>query len=122
MKKRARNSCGFMLLEAMIAMLIFTLLATALISILNSTLLRSQVMPEKTCALWVAQNQLAQILIQQSPKNQLTLSGQESQCDRQWQWTLSTQETQDPRIWQLKITVFNHQRVEVTQYAFMPNE
>lgn len=110
-----------MLLEAMIAMLIFTLLATGLISILNTTLLRSQAMPEKTCALWVAQNQLAQVLIQQTPRNQLPVKGRESQCDREWQWTLTAQDTPDPRIWQIKINVFNHQRVEVTQYAFMPN-
>ena len=118
----SRNpSQGFMLLEAMIAMLIFILMAMGLISILNTTLMRSQAMPEKTCALWVAQNKLAQILIQQTPRNQLASKGQESQCNQKWEWTLTALDTPDPRIWQIRIDVFNHQRVEVTQYAFMPN-
>jgi len=112
---------GFMLLEALVAIVIFALTSGAFLSILNSTQQGSKIIPLKTCALWVAQNQLALIIINNTPRNKIESQGNEQQCDKKWRWTITTNDIPDPRFWQIKISVYDNQRLEATQYGFMPN-
>jgi general secretion pathway protein I len=118
---KRENDSGFMLLEAIVAMAIFAFLTLSLLSLLNSAIFGSQILPQKTCALWVAQNQLALLMINKNISDTFIPEGEEKQCGQTWQWKIRRESTTDPRFSSLRIAVYHQNRLETIQYAFVPD-
>lgn len=110
-----------MLLEAIISMVIFSFLALSLISLLNTALLGDKIFSQKSCALWVAQNQLVLFMLRQRTDVPFIPEGKEIQCGQEWEWKIQRQDTGDPRFSALRINVYQQNRLETTQNAFIPN-
>ncbi|MFQ3324846.1 MAG: general secretion pathway protein I [Pseudomonadales bacterium] len=64
MMHQPENNCGFTLLEVMVALVIFALLSLAILGLNQHQLMRSIMLDEKTSAMRIAQQHMANALLQ----------------------------------------------------------
>lgn len=104
------RQAGFTLLEVLVAVAVLALALTAIISGGSSAARAASLMRDKTLALWVAHNRLAEIDLQPtwvqigSSSDDVQMGGEE------WTWHANVSGTQDPTL--RRIDIFVNKRGE----------
>lgn len=102
---QASRQAGFTLLEVLVAVAVLALALTAIISGGSSAARAASLMRDKTLALWVAHNRLAEIDLQPtwvqigSSSDDVQMGGEE------WTWHTNVVGTQDPTLRRIDIFV-----------------
>lgn len=85
-KKNSSNSAGFILLEVMIAMAIFSIAGVSMVKIVGEQLIRIQMLEDRVTAYWVADNILAEINIKKIKQTENWMEGSELMMNKLWYW------------------------------------
>jgi general secretion pathway protein I len=108
---------GFTLLEILVAITVLALALTAIISGGSSYARSAASLRDKTLALWVARNRLAEIdLVPIWPPNG-TSNDDVQMGGVTWTWTLNVQGTQDPTLRRVDINV--QKKSDVQKYNYI---
>ncbi len=102
--KRAR---GFTLLEVLVALAIFALVAASVLGVSARSLQTAARLEDKTLAMWIADNQLSEMQLAPSPPGAGDQQGQVDFANRQWAWQTSVIETSEPTMRRITIWVAN---------------
>jgi general secretion pathway protein I len=100
---------GFTLIELVIAVAIFAVVATTVYTRSGDTIRQLGVLEERTFALWIAENELAMLRISRMntdaeiPTN--TITHQVEMGGREWRVEIRTSETSNPMLRRAEITV-----------------
>jgi general secretion pathway protein I len=108
---------GFTLLEVLVAVAVLALALTAIISGGASYARTAGVMREKTLALWVAHNRLAELDLQPSFPQVGQSSDNVTMGGIDWTWRAQVQETQDPTLRRVDISVERKSEQQKHVYA-----
>ena len=101
----ARRARGFTLLEVMVALLIFALLAASVQRTSSQYFSQFARIEGKTLGTWIAENQLAQLRLQDALPGIAENSDELDYADRHWRVTTKVSATQEPKIRRVDITV-----------------
>ncbi|CNI49941.1 general secretion pathway protein I [Yersinia frederiksenii] len=85
-KKNSSNSAGFILLEVMIAMAIFSIAGVSMVKIVGEQLIRIKMLEDRITAYWVADNILAEINIEKIKQTENWVEGSELMMNKLWYW------------------------------------
>lgn len=85
-KKSSSNSTGFILLEVMIAMAIFSIAGVSMVKIVGEQLIRIKMLEDRITAYWVADNILAEINIEKIKQAENWVEGSELMMNKLWYW------------------------------------
>lgn len=85
-KKNSSNSAGFILLEVMIAMAIFSIAGVSMVKIVGEQLIRIKMLEDRITAYWVADNVLAEINIKKIKQTENWVEGSELMMNKLWYW------------------------------------
>ncbi|CNI29570.1 general secretion pathway protein I [Yersinia frederiksenii] len=85
-KKSSSNSTGFILLEVMIAMAIFSIAGVSMVKIVGEQLIRIKMLEDRITAYWVADNILAEINIEKIKQTENWVEGSELMMNKLWYW------------------------------------
>ena len=96
---------GFTLLEVLVAVTVLALALTAIIAGGGSYARSATTMRDKTLALWVAHNRLAELDLQPAWPDIGNSSDDVTMGGIQWTWHVSVQGTQDPTLRRIDIRV-----------------
>ncbi|GAK84126.1 general secretion pathway protein I [Vibrio ponticus] len=115
-----RNERGLTLLEVLVALAIFAMSAMALIRSVGQHINTLTLMEEKTFAAMVADNQIAQVML--NPKGMSKKSGKETLADREWFWTVAPVSTQQGLIRAFDVEVARENKGEaiITVRSYVP--
>ena len=102
---RASRQAGFTLLEVLVAVAVLALALTAIISGGSSAARAAALMRDKTLALWVAHNRLAEIDLQPKWPQLGSSSDDVSMGGQDWTWRANVTGTQDPTLRRIDIHV-----------------
>lgn len=98
---------GMAMLEALLALTIFSLVATALLNISGGAIHQHRLLMEARCANWLGENLLTQALLSDSRRSPGEWRGVSTQCDISWQWRMVRQKTADERFYLLSVEIQN---------------
>jgi general secretion pathway protein I len=98
-----RRGRGFTLLEVLVALAIFAVVAASVLSASARSLQTAARLEDKTFATWLADNRLQEIQLADAPPAEGREQGEESYAGRRWQWQTEVQPTSEPEM--LRITV-----------------
>lgn len=87
---------GFTLLEVLVALAIFALVAASVLSATARSLQTASRLEEKTLAMWIADNRLTELQLSQSPVVDGREQGEVEFAGRRWQWQSEVQGTSEP--------------------------
>lgn len=93
------------MLEALIALVIFSLVAGALLSASGLSVRQHQRLLEARCASWLSENLLTQALRLDKKRPMGEQRGTLSQCDITWHWRLVRHKTADARFDSLSLEI-----------------
>jgi len=102
---RAPAGGGFTLIEVMVALVIFSLAALALLRLQGAAIATAARLEEKTIAAIVARNIGIETLLDPRPPAYGTRAGQTPNAGRIWRWTRSVARSPDPRLQRIDIAV-----------------
>ncbi len=91
-----RRVQGFTLLEVLVALAIFALVAASVLSATARSLQTASRLEEKTLAMWIADNRLTELQLSQSPVADGREQGEVEFAGRRWQWQSEVQGTSEP--------------------------
>lgn len=91
-----RRAQGFTLLEVLVALAIFALVAASVLSASARSLQTASRLEDKTLAMWVADNRLTELQLSQSPLADGREEGEVTFAGRRWQWQSEVQGTREP--------------------------
>lgn len=104
-----RKSSGFTLLEIMIALAVFAIVAAALVKNAALTVTQTRTIEEKSIAYWVAENQLAQLRAKPRSAENFPQTGSNkstaSMAGRDWTVTINVDSTDNKDIHRVKVSV-----------------
>lgn len=86
MTRKGNEQRGMTLLEVMVALVIFSTAAIALMNSVSLNVRYTYNLGENLQAGWVAENQLAESLLEKSPFPDALQEGTESMGGREWRW------------------------------------
>jgi len=86
---------GFTLLEVLVALAIFALVAASVLSATARSLQTASRLEEKTLAMWIADNRLTELQLSQSPVADGREQGEVEFAGRRWQWQSEVQGTSE---------------------------
>ena len=98
-----RRARGFTLLEVLIALAIFAVVAASVLSASARSLQTAARLEDKTFASWLADNRLQDLQLADSPPAVGREQGEESYAGRRWLWQTEVQSTSEPDM--LRVTV-----------------
>lgn len=90
-----RRAGGFTLLEVLVALAIFALVAASVLTATARSLQTASRLEEKTLAMWVADNRLAELQLSKSPVADGREQGEVEFAGRRWQWQSEVQATSE---------------------------
>lgn len=96
-----RRAGGFTLLEVLVALAIFALVAASVLTATARSLQTASRLEEKTLAMWIADNQLAELQLSKTPVADGRDQGEVDFAGRRWQWqseVLATSEADMRRV------------------------
>jgi general secretion pathway protein I len=99
------GSNGFTLVEVMVALVIFSLAALALLRLQGAALATTARLDDKALAGIVAQNRAIEVQVAPQAPAFGASAGTETNGGRQWRWTQDVQRTPDPRLQRIEIKV-----------------
>lgn len=96
---------GFTLLEVLVALAIFALVAASVLSATAHSLQTASRLEEKTLAMWIADNRLTELQLSQSPVADGREQGEVEFAGRRWQWQSEVQGTSEPDMRRITLWV-----------------
>mgnify|MGYP002633412820 CR=1 FL=1 len=111
-----RRNKGFTLIEIMIALAVFAVVAAALVKNAALSVKQTAAVRDKTIAYWIADNQLARI--RSTPKSDehwplKTARFQERMADRDWEVVTDVKATENENVGRVTVSVYRHDNVDV---------
>ena len=100
-----KQQSGMVLLEALLALALFSLIAIALLNVSGAAVNQQQILKETRCADWLAQNLLTEALWLNSNTVMGEQHGRSSQCGIDWQWTIERHPAADQRFYTLSLDI-----------------
>ena len=88
--KRAR---GFTLLEVLVALAIFAMVAASVLSASARSLQNASRLEDKTLAMWIADNRLNELQLEQTPPSSGRNQGELEFDGRRWEWRTQVDST-----------------------------
>ncbi|XOV88671.1 MAG: type II secretion system minor pseudopilin GspI [Pseudomonadota bacterium] len=105
-----RNSSGFTLIEIMIAVAVFAVVAAVLIKSTATTARQTALLQDKTIAGWLAENQLAQLRIAPRDPTTFPAAGRNrfsvSMAGRDWEVMVDVQNTENTNVRRVEVAVY----------------
>jgi len=98
-----RAARGFTLLEVLVALAIFAVVAASVLSASARSLKTAARLEDKTFATWLADNRLQQLQFADLPPAEGREQGEETYAGRRWLWQTEVQATSEPEM--LRVTV-----------------
>ena len=94
---------GFTLLEVLVALAIFAVVAASVLSASARSLKTAARLEDKTFATWLADNRMQELQLADVPPGEGREQGEESYAGRRWLWQREVQATSEPEM--LRVTV-----------------
>lgn len=119
----ARRSCGFTLLEVLIAMTVLALALGAALKAVGDGARNATYLQEQTLAHWLALNKIAEQRLALTPPSVGTQSGRSQFAGRDWYWTAVLGATPDTATWRLQVEIRRQPEDAqplLTRTAFLP--
>ena len=91
-----KRESGFTLLEVLVALAIFALVAASVLTATARSLQTASRLEEKTLAMWIADNQLVELQLSKNPVAEGRDQGEVDFAGRRWQWQSEVQATREP--------------------------
>ncbi|MGB4075688.1 type II secretion system minor pseudopilin GspI [Pseudomonas sp.] len=91
-----KRSGGFTLLEVLVALAIFALVAASVLTATARSLQTASRLEDKTLAMWIADNRLTELQLAQSPVADGREQGELEFAGRRWQWQSEVEATSEP--------------------------
>ncbi len=98
-----RRARGFTLLEVLVALAIFAVVAASVLSASARSLKTAARLEDKTFASWLADNRLQEMQLADTPPGEGREQGEETYAGRRWLWESEVQATSEPEM--LRITI-----------------
>lgn len=89
-------SRGFTLLEVLVALAIFAMVAASVLTVTSRSLQTAARLEDKTLAMWIADNRLTELQLAQSPVADGREQGELEFAGRRWQWQSEVEATSEP--------------------------
>jgi len=86
MRRRADSTCGFTLVEVLVALAVIAIALTAVMQNFGQSVDTTVALRERTLALWVAQNHLAEHHVARDWPLPDTTEGTIQMAGREWRW------------------------------------
>lgn len=96
---------GFTLLEVLVALGIFALVASSILTVSSRSLQNAARLEEKTLAMWVADNQLAEMQLAEVPPGEGRAQGESEFAGRRWEWRSEVAATSEPAMRRVTVLV-----------------
>ena len=93
--KQAR---GFTLLEVLVALAIFALVAASVLTASGRSLQTAARLEDKTLAMWIADNRLTELQLAEAPPGDGRDQGELEFAGRRWQWQSEIEATSEPSM------------------------
>lgn len=93
-----RSMQGFTLLEVMVALGIFAVVAASVLVASARSVSTASALEDKTLASWLADNHLTTLQLASQPPSAGEVTGQSHFAGRQWYWLQQTQITSEPTM------------------------
>ena len=90
-----KRSGGFTLLEVLVALAIFALVAASVLTATARSLQTAARLEDKTLAMWIADNRLTELQLSKSPVADGSEQGEVAFAGRRWQWQSEVQTTSE---------------------------
>ncbi|NQD94286.1 type II secretion system minor pseudopilin GspI [Pseudomonas sp. CrR25] len=100
-----KRSAGFTLLEVLVALAIFALVAASVLSASARSLQTAARLEDRTLAMWIADNHLAELQLAETPPAQGRDQGELTFAGRAWQWQSEIQTTSEPSMRRVTVWV-----------------
>lgn len=100
-----KRSAGFTLLEVLVALAIFALVAASVLSATSRSLQTAARLEEKTLAMWIADNHLVELQLAASTPAEGRDQGELEFAGRRWQWQSEVDATSEPRMRRVSLWV-----------------
>lgn len=81
-----KTARGFTLLEVLVALAIFALVAASILTASARSLQTAARLEDKTLALWIADNQMIELQLENPPPGEGNRQGKLDYAGRPWQW------------------------------------
>jgi general secretion pathway protein I len=91
-----KRAAGFTLLEVLVALAIFALVAASVLTATARSLQTASRLEDKTLAMWIADNQLVELQLSKTPVAEGRDQGEVDFAGRRWQWQSEVQATREP--------------------------
>lgn len=105
-----RSARGFTLLEVLVALAIFALIAASVLTASARSLRTASQLEDKTLAMWVADNRLVELQLAETPPADGRDQGQVEFAGRRWLWQSEIQATSEPAMRRVTLWVAPEQR------------
>lgn len=93
-----KRSKGFTLLEVLVALAIFAMVAASVLTASARSLQTAARLEDKTLAMWIADNRLTELQLAEVPAGEGRDQGELEFAGRRWQWQSEIQATSEPRM------------------------
>jgi len=104
-----RSNGGFTLVELMVALAVFAVVAVTVFTRSSDTLSQLASLEERLVAHWIAENELATLRMSRLATDEPMATGTESHrvamADREWQVSVSVDETANPSLRRIEVDV-----------------
>lgn len=96
---------GFTLLEVLVALAIFALVAASVLTASARSLQTAARLEDKTLALWIADNQMIELQLEDPPPGVGSRQGRVEYAGRAWQWQARIAATAHPALRRVEVWV-----------------
>ncbi len=100
-----RNSRAFTLIEVLVALAIFAVVAASVLTASARSLQIASRLEDKTLAMWIADNRLTELQLRQTPPGNGRDQGELDYGGRRWEWLSQVEGTSDPALRRITLWV-----------------
>lgn len=108
---KSMSQRGFTLLEVMIAMAVFAVVAMAITKSTSTSIEQTRMIEDKTLAYWVAQNELGEMRLSGHKEDSFPATGRRNEkvvlAERDWNLLVAVLDTENPDIRRIEISVYS---------------
>lgn len=107
MSQSRHHQSGIVMLEALLAIILFTFVSIALMNIISQSMNHQKKILDNRCANWLAENLLTQEFLSPASIMLRESQGKAEQCDREWTWKIEREEHNDNRFYMINLEINN---------------
>ena len=115
--KTRQKRFGFTLIEVVVALAVITIGLSAVIKATGIVTKNTAQLNERTIAMWVAQNAMAEFELDLEGDADKETKGTEEMAGVEWHWNKTIEDTQDPDIKRVEIQVRRESKSSAQVYA-----